>query len=160
MVRTLNMEGIAVELPDSAFAKSAPPSQNEKIIGLSALLILFAMTLPWGSFFSALSIISPDIWVWIAILLVILLKFVMLLVRIPMGGALKNGYFAGVPNSKQVFFIDALGEMAILIGFCALIILKNPLVFAFGILLLIGRFRAAHRPERDDFERWYPATVW
>jgi len=160
MVRSINMEGVVVELPESAFAKSVPPSENEKIIGLSALFILFAMTLPWGSFFSALFLISPDIGVWIAIMLVILLKFVMLLFRAPLGGALKNGYYAGMPTSKHVFFVEAFGELAILFAFCALIILKNPLVFAFGIILLIGRFRAGRRPEGEDFERWYPFTAY
>jgi hypothetical protein len=73
---------------------------------------------------------------------------------------LKNGFLAGVPNSKQAFFWEAAGEMAIVIAFCILILLKNPLALAFCCFLLLGRFQAGKKPIQEDFEHWYPATAW
>lgn len=160
MVHTINMEGVIVELPEAGFCKSVPPASNEKIIGLSALLLIFALSLPWASVFSALALINADIWVWISIFLAISLKLVMLIFREPLGGSLKSGYLSGLPSSKNVFLWEALGELAIIVAFCALIIMKNPLVLAFGVILLFGRFKAATRTPTDDFERWYPFTCW
>ncbi len=160
MVRAIDIEGVIAELPESGFSNGVPPLQNEKILGLTGLFAIFLLTINWGAIFASLplNLISIDIWTGIGVFLVLVLRFGTLLFRDPVGGTLRGGFFGEA--GKSALFWDTAGELALTFLLCLLVVLKNPLVFVFILVLVYGRFKAGRYRGEGDFERWYQYTAY
>lgn len=154
MVRNINIEGIVDELPESGFSNSVPILKNEKILGLSALFIIFLFSIDWKAILATLPlhVIGIDVWMALALILIVFLRFVLIIIKPPIGANVINGFYAS-PQNKEAFFWDVAGEMFLVSLFALLVWLKNPIVFVFASLFLITRFK---KFQKTDCDYCYP----
>jgi hypothetical protein len=154
--RVINIEGVVDELPDTGWATSISPVRNEKILGLIGLFALFLLTVDWGSVFGWIPfhLLGIDIWVGMAIVLLLVLRFLMIVKKAPVGGNCRGGFYAS-SKGKALFFYDMVGDMLLAGLFCLLVWLRNPLVFLFASLMIFGRFKKGGG-EVSDVQNWYP----
>jgi multisubunit Na+/H+ antiporter MnhB subunit len=157
MVRTVNIEGVVDVLPEKGWVKSVPPLENHTIIGLTIVLGLFLLSVDWGAVLALIPfhLLGIDIWMLIAMGLILLLRFGMILIRPPIGGNVNSGFYAS-PQGKELYLWDTVGELILTGVFCLLVVIKSPIVFVIAGLMLFSRFKSNQEAIEGDVERWYP----